>query len=434
MYRAVPMSYAQQQTGPRLVAVPHTDAWRVWLAGPLTALVVFVHEAIFRIATIEQFAVDGQVAFRLAICGACGMFGLAHLSRLAPYLMTFPGVLSWLLCGWAAVTIPEALQASYSATSVVALICVTLFAPAALHELGGRRLVQILLWTLAVYLVASWAAHFIWPELTVDETDDVSRVLGTRRMGGLHSYNGLGRQAALALALSLLAGVTGGAGWWTLAPLMVFALATLVATESRTAMLAAAAAAGVVAAETLPARLNWRFAGAGVFLLCGAGFLLLNGPRGVDLDEALASMSRSGDSEEMYHLTGRVELWEDVVALIQKAPIVGYGWGGARFLLVDGAFSTHHAHNLLLNAALCAGIFGAAIVAAMLIWQLLAMFYRPKLFPDVLLALVLVGGVADNVMFNPIPDSHTLLWTMALYWRAMDASLSASPQLAWRWA
>ncbi len=433
MYRATSLTVHHVPT--RASVLPRRDAWRMWSGSVLAALVVFVHESVFRISTVEQFQNDGQVLVRLGICAACGLYGLAHIGRYFQHLFQFPGVLGLLLCGWAMLTLQAALDLNYSAAAVMALFCMILFAPDVLLEVGGRRLAQVVLWTLTVYLVASWVVNFTWPELAVDEADDLSSMLGIRRVGGLHSYNGLGRQAALTLCLAAAIGASGAAGWWALSIPIVLALATLVGTESRTAILAAMAALGVIVAESVSRRTKlW-------LLLCGglaaalAALAIVNVTDTANVDDFMASISRSGDPLEMYHLTGRYELWEFVVERIQNSPLLGYGWGGTRFPLLDGPWSTHHAHNLILNVALGAGVMAGAIVAVMLAWQLIAAVVRPDMFPDVLAALVLVGGLADQMMFGPIPDSHTLLWLVSLHWRAMGGSLiDDAPALEWSFA
>lgn len=425
MFRAATIALPHKPARP--FALPRADGWRVYCGGLLVALVVFVHEAVFRNSNAHQLDFDVQILARLVICALCGLYAMANFSRCWTYLVSVPGVMSFLLCSWALLTVGEAIDPKYSAVAALALWCVALFGPAVLNELGGRRLAQVVLWTLFVYLLASWAVHFAWPDFGFDEIDDPSSTFGLTRVSGLHSYNGLGRQAALTIGVALSLGSAGGANWWALTIPIVLALVTLVGSDSRTALIASIAATTIVCVETVSRRTKFLLFGGGAFAAALAGLALFNSSNDLDLDRLMASVSRSGDSIEMYHLTGRYELWEFVWDKIEKSPIWGYGWGGSRFVLVDGHFPTHHAHNMLLNVMVNAGIFGGVIVATMLLWQLLAALVRPSVFPDMLAMLVLVGGVADQVMFNPIPDSHTLLWFAALYWRTMGASLAVNP-------
>ena len=242
-------------------------------------------------------------------------------------------------------------------------------------------------------------------------------------MGGLGHPNALGRQCALLLALLVVLRHSWQVRWSIIAPLAALALVTLWRTDSRTAMAAAAAAVGVLWAQRYVPW--WR----GVVLLAavlgivvGSAILLLDdGSAG--LDEFASSLSRTGEAEEIYNLTGRTDLWQFALDQIAASPLFGYGWGSARFVMVDGHFATHHAHNLLLNVMLGGGVVAGLLLAAMLLGQLRRLFGSPAAFPDAITVLVCVGGLADYVMLNPIPDSHTALWLLALGWRTAEVGV-----------
>ena len=62
-------------------AQPHAsfpNSPRQRIGAALVAILVFVNEAVFRNADVEHVAFDWQIALRLAVCGACGLYGLAH--------------------------------------------------------------------------------------------------------------------------------------------------------------------------------------------------------------------------------------------------------------------------------------------------------------------------------------------------------------------
>ena len=129
-------------------------------------------------------------------------------------------------------------------------------------------------------------------------------------------------------------------------------------------------------------------------------------------------MSRSGDTDEMYSLTGRTEIWGFAVDRIAKSPFFGHGCGCARFPMCQfDPFPITHAHNLLLNVMLDTGIPGGIILVAMLLAQLRAAYFKPRAFPDLMTVMVLVSGFADVPVFSPIADPATLLWILALVWR-----------------
>lgn len=394
---------------------------RVLLGMFLVAGLVFVNDAVFRRTYVEQFTFDWQIAMRLGLCGCCGLYGWVHRQHAAQW-RKFPAALALAFILWTLFTVPFAVSRNYAIASSVALICLALFVPAALAELGGRRLVLSIFAGLFVYAAGSWFAHFYFPTLSFQESEFLSEA-EQARMAGLNSSNGTGRQAAALWALTIAIAVARTAPKRLLFVSGAMALVTLWATDSRTAILAALSATSVVIAERVGRRNTIILASMVGMLAAGGIFLLSNGPAGFSADSVLAKFSRSGEAEEIYHLTGRVELWDFAIACIQQSPFFGYGWGCTRFLLIDGHFATHHAHNLILNVTLGGGILAGALVAATLISLIGRGLHEPNLWPDVVTALICVGGMADVVMLNPVPDSHTLMWMTALHWRSMGASL-----------
>ena len=134
-----------------------------------------------------------------------------------------------------------------------------------------------------------------------------------------------------------------------------------------------------------------------------------------------SALSRSGHAEEVTSLTGRTELWQYTLHKIQQAPIVGYGYGCPRFILSDRrGWQTFNAHNTILNVALALGWVGAALLSTALLGMVWQMFRRPNTFADVLLIVVLVGGLADVTLLNPMPGALTTMWLFALFWRVND--------------
>lgn len=395
--------------------------YRIALGMLLTGAVVFINESVFRRTNVEQFAFDWQIALRLALCGCCGLYGLAHRQHQALW-QEFPAVLAAAFVAWTLVTVPFAVSLNYAAASSLSLVCFALFAPAVVAELGGRRFVKSVFSGLLLYNVGSWLLYMLGADANAIEVD-LPGVEYVARMGGLNSSNSTGRQAAALWGMTLALWVARTVPLRLLLVSGALALATLKATDSRTAMLAAAAATSVVIAERLGRR-NALALAVLAALAAAVGMLLLsNGPPGVTTDDFFSKFSRSGEADEIYHMTGRVELWEFVVACIRSSPVFGYGWGCTRFLLIDGHFATHHAHNLILNVTLGGGVLAGALVASTLVGLIGRGLREPNLFPDVVTALVCVGGMADAVMLNPVPDSHTLMWMAALHWRSLGASL-----------
>jgi O-antigen ligase len=409
------MSFASATS--RRPASPHVALRAgVVLGVMLTASQVFLCEAVFRESDAAEYAVDWQVALRMVICGCCGLYGAYFLPQTIGRLWSFPGFLIVLFGLWATATVPTAIDMKHSAAAVVALWCVILFAPAALQQLGPRLFVLTLIASLVFFLAVSWYAYYALPEFgrTVQTTTGGELVV---RFGGLSHPNTLARLAALLIGLLLLSAVRYGLAWRWVVPLLAIALFTIPLTDSRTGMIAAALAALVA----LRGKLTWLFrpavfcsllaAGLGAALLAVAADLVH-----FDLDQTLGGIARSGDASEIYSLTGRTEVWRFALGNIAQSPLFGFGYGCSRFVMVENFFATHHAHNLLLNVGLNAGLIGSLLIAwmlAILLWRSIA---APSGMPDVVALLVLVCGITDFVMLGPIPDSHTLLFFVALLW------------------
>ncbi len=393
---------------------------QVVMGGMLLAAVVFFNEANFREVDVENPSFDWQTGARLAVCAGCGLFGWMHIARTLPYLTTMPGLLSLLLGGWALVTVPFGVNPVYSAAAVTALWSFILAAPAILLSLGRERFIQVTLLALTFYLIGSWIAYFAVPEL--GRMHDVDGII---RFGGLNHPNNTGRQLALTIAVALTAGVTRAVRYVYLVPLIVLASCTLRLTDSRTATCAALAVLTLVVCR----RMNFTgkyLAAYSAFVICAVWL----GYQQLELAQVYSSVSRSGDPEEVATLTGRTDLWSFVLHKLSESPIVGFGYGCPRFVIsAEHHWPTHHAHNVLLNFMLGTGLLGGCLLLLMF-WRLIREAIRtPRFFPDVILVLVFVGGVADSVMFSPIPDSHTLMWLVALAWRPLaDATQRSHPE------
>src|SRR5262245_1483716 len=110
-----------------------------WLSCSLFFLLLIVPSYDFRPTSEEVFGLDFQLLLRLALCGACGLYGLMYWRRSYEFLLNFPGAWALVFCVWAAATIPAAESPTYAATAWIVLCCVTLFVPALLAQLDERQ-------------------------------------------------------------------------------------------------------------------------------------------------------------------------------------------------------------------------------------------------------------------------------------------------------
>ncbi len=402
------------------------DSPPVALAGFLVAAVVFINEASFRNADQENFSVDYQVLLRLALCGGCGLYAWKYLSEAWAALNRFPAAWITIFAIWCAVTVPFAVNVPYAAASCGALWCVLLFAPVALLHLGPKRLLLTVFGSLTAFALVSWFVYLFIPPLGSIEYTTIEGEV-RYRMGGLSHPVGLGRQVTLLIMAGLVLGSRKMVAWRRLAPGFIVALITMYYANTRTAMVATAAAAGLLGLQAAAVRggLGRVLAAAALAAAIAATAIVQSGSH---TEDTFAALSRSGDAQEISSFTGRTEIWRYTLACIAEAPVVGYGCGCCRFPMCRfEEFPVTHAHNVLLNVMVNAGVVGGLLLVAMFLTQMSQMFAKPSLFPDMLLVTVLVFGFTDNSLFAVVPDAPTFLWIVAMVWRPLVEP--SSPQV-----
>jgi O-antigen ligase len=400
--------------------------WRLALTGPEAGAVLlfsamFASEANFRVGDMEQLAVDWQIILRLTMCGLCGLYGLAHLSHTRQMLTRFPAAWLALFVAWASVCAVFSPDKAYAAASCGSLGLMILFIPAVLLQLGGRNFVLVMLAEIFAYTIGSWFAYFYFPELGTTAFATQDEVI--YRLGGLGHANDTGMQAAVGIVLLASLGSQRAIHRGFMLLLLPLFAVTLIYTDSRTALLTACGAVALCVWRTRPL---WAVAGGFVLLTAlVAGSLALSDRK----DNPLTRFSRSGEAEEIYSMTGRVEVWSYVVDKIMQSPVVGYGHNCSRFAMAGYNFglsedlALYHAHNTLLNITLGIGLPGGALLVMMFLSQGVAFVLRPNAFPDIILALIVISGVTEVSIFHPIPDVCSALWLAALFWRQAGLSL-----------
>ena len=86
---------------------------------------------------------------------------------------------------------------------------------------------------------------------------------------------------------------------------------------------------------------------------------------------------RDQQATEIAELSGRDELWAAASTLFRVQPVAGYGYGGARLLLLDAAPWAGDAHNALIQSLLDVGALGTLPLFAAIAVGLAAAFRGP---------------------------------------------------------
>jgi exopolysaccharide production protein ExoQ len=375
----------------------------------------------------QEYTTDWQTTMRLATCGVFALYGCAHLSSTMKQFGRFPAAWATLFGLWALMTIPTSESPLFSTAAVFALASVMLFAPAVLVQLGGQRTVETLLKGLLLFVCVNWFLYFAVPDLGRSMFDLADGEI-IYRFG--NDAQQLGLQIAWALGFLLTLTLARLRSWRSaVIPFVVLAV-TLPLTQSRTAFLASATAVGVVLWQYMRGWQRLLAVFAAAILAAGALAIVTTGGVTLDADGLARAVSRSGESEEIENFTGRDVLWQHALEKIWESPIVGWGYGCSRFVMDDPKFSfqPNHAHNLFLNVALCMGIPGALLLLAMLGHQLIDAVRRPSIVPTIAVALLLVAGITEPLVFGPMPRSHTVILLITLFWRQTGERDLATPE------
>jgi O-antigen ligase len=393
----------------------------------LTFLVVlaFVNDGLFRVREPGDIGLDWQNAMKLALWAGAFAIGVCRLPRSYQ-----------ILCGptylWVFVYISYALTScifsaspGYSFGTAMGLVGMPLFGAALAVTAGEKPILVAFMLSLLVFLVLGWGAYFAVPELG-RSLFITSRGTVVERICGLAGQaNALGNVLAVFLAVLFLLWLRGHLSIWICTPLAAFGVMTLLAADSRTALLALLIG---IAAITVR-RSVWLW---GTSSLAGIGILLIG--MSIPLRDLLgltSGLSRSGDPTELFTLTGRTEIWEYAWTKIVLNPWVGYGYNASKFILPDfdglPGLKIDEAHNMLLQNLLAVGIIGTIPLGGFLLQQLVDFVRHPDSRRDLLVFMTLIWGITVAGPFGSTPTVMTLSIFILLPFSRLAAVAGAAP-------
>lgn len=377
----------------------------------LLMLVTFADSATYLRGEENHYSFDWHIAGRLVLCGICGLYGLVHQRESIAALFKGPGLLVAAFGCWILIILPFAMRGSNAAGACTAMWAIILFAAALTRTVPQRQLIVCMVVSLLIFLVGSWIAYLFFPSLGREILYFPDGTV-VERFGGLGSSQSVGLVSALTFSLLVALGVERAARWKTLALPMAFAAVTIVVTNSRTSAIGASLAVLVAVARSVRLTRGTVFATL-LFLLLGTiGVLVLSsGVFHFSEEQLLSRLSRSGESVEIYNVSGRTVIWSFFLDKFRDSPLVGYGLGCARFVPNEAYL---HAHNQLLNLFVETGLFGGGLVILQFLVLLRRFFVAPNPYFDLFLVVAFIGGLTERVPFAPIPDAFTILWMLAL--------------------
>ncbi len=425
-------------------SVVHSNRDQAWIRGiPVTwplekliywtlpFLVVFFNSADFRGNTGEQFEVHWQILLRLFICMLCGAFGaLVLFPKTYRDFLSWPGLLLLIevvLYGLSQLT---SVQVSYTVAAWLSYICVVLMVPASMRILGGNDFLKSVFAGLVLYLIGSWIAYLVFPEVGVHK-EYTTGSDSVQRMGGLGHPNELGIISAYTTLLA--AGMLKTRRMHRLICLAAMALgfATLLTCFSRTATVCCMLGLAAVFRTELRRMGNAYFYGLFAMAGCVAAYFAIGlGWADIFLQNLVSKVTKSGSIDELSTATGRTDIWAEAFRLISESPALGYGYAGARFVMEDYSY---HAHNIVLNAAVYAGIFASLVILAMIFVIVRGLLLRPDPVVDGLAVCMLSGGMLEGLLGAASPAASITIWICLLLWRSMNTdqtSIAETEKLA----
>jgi O-antigen ligase len=184
-------------------------------------------------------------------------------------------------------------------------------------------------------------------------------------------------------------------------------------TRSRTSFLAVLLALGFGALYIMPKR---RVFGVGLVMAAVAITVLVFGPDLLDSAKHALLMGRQESAADVGTLTGRTELWSELLTYVASRPVLGYGfegfWGPEHTASVSLSLGwvVPHAHNGYVEMLLDLGLVGLILFVVALLSGVVHAQRRLRLSPGdtealfsiTLLVWVMVAMISEKVL----PQTH----------------------------
>lgn len=382
----------QQRTAPapaRHEALGRRSGW--YYIGPV--LLIFATFATSRrreLSDLLEGSMDMEVQIKLAIWALLGLIALRRLPiilRNSHLLFTLPVAPYVAFCLLALVSTVYSAQPSLSGVRSLQLLVVI--------ALGLSMIDRVHEWPklAALYLGINWAFLLIglsglvpalhWRELPGFQEEGYDGITGSWRFGTPIGHFSIISLVAAMLAVAQVARMRRACTLGDVL-MLVWAVATVLLTVSRTGVIALVLGVGTV--------LLLRGAMPVVTLvLGGVGSLTLLVPGLLGTVEDF--LRRGQDAEELASLTGRAGIYDSALALIGDNWLFGHGFRASRAAqltpLQDHTLAAlpmaAHAHNAVLESVASLGLAGAACAVTILLSLVfcgLAVLRRPPQRPD----------------------------------------------------
>lgn len=347
----------------------------------------------------ESSLQKGLKALALIGCFGISVLNSGALLKIGGRLSLFMQLVLIVLVALSSLYAPDPKYALYSAAGLYGIWGVCNY----LVQRGyGNSMQQVLFWSLLAFVGCSWIALAIAGEQAGVTTWTPSG--GTWRFVGL-----AGRPVNMAVASAVMIGLAmtekERSSWWMKISFVVVGLVTIWLTKSRTPLLVLAAALSIVYLVRSTVRLA-------VLCVLIVGMAITIGTAGIS--DIAGQFTRTGRTDELTTLTGRTEIWAYVFDEWKKSPLIGYGYGSTKSLLLNELymwdFTTESAHNLLLQCLFTLGLMGAAILVLIFLLQARQVARSVNLTAIFLISFVYLIGITEASFIGPGIGLMTVCW------------------------
>ena len=324
----------------------------------LCAITFIVSTAIIRERDFLDKTIDLQIIIRLSALTCMLLISIRFYKRSRLILLS-PSLQLWityLLFGMVTVVYSPSPLLNFVSASSVMIALTTLVVIA--EECGIDRVAEIFVFSSAFLCIVSLPVYFLLPHLGQTSIYQGNSLVLSGRLRGI-------TQTPEIIASVALLGLTIGYSYFNhLRKLARYVLiinvpfALLCAYLSNGRMSIAAFFVSLISFTVRSSNTAIKLCVVGVL---GAGILI-----GVDSyhNIVFSSLARTGDSQEIETLTGRLTIWEVVIDLWSRHPLLGYGYGSAVEILPydPRLFSAAaHTHSMYLDPLFWGGIVGVSL-------------------------------------------------------------------------